>query len=193
MLPEEWRPVLDWEELYEVSSLGNVRSLDRTVVRSDGRVRQYNGQHLAPADNGRGYLYVHMTSAGRRSVRVIHQLVAEAFLGHRRNGYVQLVRHRSGNKYDNSVANLQVGTQSENMLDKRRHGTDPNASRPACIRGHLLIGNNLWARSGVTDVPNRACRACSNAQSWMRYHGTDPGRMQEIADSYYRQHMAVAA
>ncbi len=42
---ERWRPVAGWSDLYEVSDLGRVRSLDRVVVRSDGKRRRYPFQH----------------------------------------------------------------------------------------------------------------------------------------------------
>lgn len=188
---EEWQSIGGWDGYYEVSSLGRVRSVDRTVVFSDGRTRTYLGQLLADADNKRGYRYVHLTRGSERKVRVIHQLVAEVFLGHERNGHESLVRHWDGDTTNNAVTNLRIGTQGENMLDRRRHGTDPNASRARCHRGHLLSPPNIWTRIGTAGFDRRTCRACGNAHSYMRYHQIVPGRMQEISDDYYRRIMEL--
>lgn len=188
---EQWLSVVDWEGYYEVSSQGNVRSVDRVITRSDGQVRHYAGKALAPADNGRGYLYVHLTRGAERQVRLVHQLVAEAFMGHRPDGFAQVVRHGIGGSRDNSVENISLGTRGDNLLDRRAHGTDPNANRTHCIRGHGLSGPNLRTRPGI-HATWRSCRACGNAKSYIRYHNITPCRMQEISDGFYREIMESA-
>ncbi len=67
--------------------------------------------------------------AGRRTVRLVHQLVLEAFVGPA-DGRFAL--HNDGNQRNNRLSNLRYGTQSDNMKDAIKHGTHNWAER---IRG----------------------------------------------------------
>ena len=192
-MTEEWRPVLGWEGYYEVSSFGNVRSIDRVITRSDGRRRHLSGQALAPADNRRGYLYVNLARGRERKVRVVHQLVAEAFLGFRRCGFESVVCHIDGDRHNNVVSNLRVGTQGENLLDRRRHGTDPNASREYCKRGHLLADPNLVPSGKARNPTWRTCLACSRATNYVKYPPNAHLDVQTLSDEYYVKIMENAA
>lgn len=105
MLSESWRPIAQWPG-YEVSDLGRVR----------------RGEHIkAPDHDRKGYQRVGLWRDGKRKNRLIHCLVAEAFIGPRPEGSV--CRHISGNKRENWPANLCYGTSAENEADKVRHGT----------------------------------------------------------------------
>lgn len=50
---EEWREIKGYEGLYQVSNLGNVRSLPRKFIRSDGRLHNKSGKVLTPGVNPR--------------------------------------------------------------------------------------------------------------------------------------------
>jgi len=117
-MSELWRPVVGWEGLYEVSSLGRVRSLPRATTR--GRV-------LKPARNVHGYWFVALCCNGKPKTRPIHSLVAEAFIGPRPAGMD--VCHGSNGKDDNTPANLSYGTRSQNMRDCVRDGTHQHGER----------------------------------------------------------------
>jgi hypothetical protein len=113
----EWRTVHGWPE-YEVSETGHVRRTapGRGVVA--GRV-------LRPLRNRKtGYLSVCL-SRHPIQVRVdIHRLVAIAFHGLPPSNN-HLVAHNDGCRTNNHFRNLRWATQSENLLDRRRHGTAP--------------------------------------------------------------------
>ena len=51
---EQWKPVHGYEGIYEVSSHGRVRSVDRTVTRSDGKVHRYKGKALSAGTQQKG-------------------------------------------------------------------------------------------------------------------------------------------
>ena len=115
-MTEEWRAVVGYEGRYEVSSLGRVRSLDRTAKIRGGSFRTVKGRVLKPLNHTCGYLAVGL---GRRNQKLIHILVAEAFLGRRPSGLD--VRHLDGNPRNNRVSNLVYGSRSENMRDVARY------------------------------------------------------------------------
>lgn len=101
---EEWRAVPSAPG-YEVSSLGNARSVRRRVTYSDGRVRVYPEAPLSPSLEGGGYKQVTCGKVGKRK---IHRMVAEAFFG----PSDLLVLHKNGNRTDNRVENLYYGTST---------------------------------------------------------------------------------
>lgn len=118
---EEWRPVVGWEGFYEVSSLGRVRSVDRTVTFADGRVRRYAAQVRATHTDNFGYQKVTLKRSGENRRALIHQLVAAAFIGPRPDGLE--VCHSDGNKTHNHATNLRYDTRAANHADAARHGT----------------------------------------------------------------------
>jgi hypothetical protein len=119
---EEWREIPGWEGRYEISSWGRCRSLDRVVTQGGrwGPVQhRIKGRILKPQSNGRrGHLKVQL---GRRRREYVHRLVLTAFRGPCPPGFE--CRHLDGNPSNNTVSNLTWGSQSENTLDRVRHGT----------------------------------------------------------------------
>lgn len=123
-LVEEWRPVVGYEGIYEVSTLGRVRSLARFVRRSDGVLCPVKERIRKPVLHHRGYLIVLLRKEGSAATKQIHQLVLEAFVGPS-NGLQ--TRHLDGNRTNNKLENLCYGTSRENTDDRIRHGT--------CLKG----------------------------------------------------------
>lgn len=118
-MKEIWKPIQNFEGLYEVSNLGNVRSLNRIIETSTGP-RRYLGQTIYPESiKDKGYLQVTLAKAGKNTRRKIHQLVLEAFVGSRPPGYDGC--HNDGNMFNNVVTNLRWDTKSNNQYDYRRH------------------------------------------------------------------------
>jgi hypothetical protein len=145
MPEEQWRPVPGHPE-YEVSDLGRVASLRRGARR------------ILVGGRSAGYRTVLLYSPGQaRDMQYVHHLVLASFVGPREPE--QQVRHLDGNKDHNALANLAYGTRSENMLDRVEHGTDPNAAKTVCAKGHQYDKGNTY-RYGRT----RKCRKC-NAQA----------------------------
>ena len=111
----EWKPVKDYEGLYEVSSDGQVRSLDRLDRlgrKVAGRIRKYSFA-------GRGYPHMPLYKDEKQSGRYVHRMVAEAFLGPREG---MEVNHINGDKTDNRVENLEWVTPSQNILHSLANG-----------------------------------------------------------------------
>lgn len=109
--PEIWKDIVGYEGLYQVSNMGNVRSLYRTV-RCGNKDNTLNGKLLTPAKNKCGYLYVNLRKNGETKSKNIHRLVAEHFVP---NPMCKpQVNHLDENKENNKADNLDWVTAKEN-------------------------------------------------------------------------------
>ena len=132
---EEWKNVIGYEGLYEVSNTGQVRSLDRYVKYSNGRICLHKGKVLSPAKDKYGYLAVVLSCNGKQKTIKIHRLVAQAFIENPDN--LPEVNHLDEDKTNNNVDNLEwcttkynsnYGHRTENAINTRvKNGyADPN-------------------------------------------------------------------
>lgn len=125
-MKEIWKPVLGFEELYEISDLGRIRSLDKTVTYYDPRwdrvtTKFINGKFLKPA-NIRQYLFVQLRKDNSYHSRYMHRLVAEAFIPNPENK--PEVNHKDRNPSNNCVSNLEWVTSQENTQHLINSGYD---------------------------------------------------------------------
>jgi len=116
---EQWKPIKDYEGLYEVSDLGRVRSLDRTVKRGNQNV-SVKSRILKPHSNSRGVKTLQLHKEGKQKTFKVHVLVATAFIGERPEGYH--ICHENGIASDNRLLNLRYDTINENKIDIYRYG-----------------------------------------------------------------------
>lgn len=120
-MSEEWRHVIGYKGIYQVSDLGNVRSLN---YRGKGFC---NNLKLCLA--GRGYLigdgYLTVSLSNKKVVknRRVHQLVAESFLDHNPCDLKLVVNHKDFNRVNNNVENLEIVTIRENSNKKHLKST----------------------------------------------------------------------
>lgn len=118
---EVWLPVFGYEDFYEVSSLGRVRSKDRWVSNGSKRGRLIQGRILKTPLNSQGRRMVTLYINQRGRSLHPYQLVARAFLGPCPIG--QVVRHMNGDRTDDRISNLGYGTPKQNTADRILHGT----------------------------------------------------------------------
>lgn len=109
---EEWLPIKGYETLYMVSTLGRVRALQKDVHLPNGGVRSHGLAILSQEVTEKGYLRVSLNSAGECERRLVHVLVAEAFISSK-DGFTQ-VNHLDGKKDNNCVDNLEWCTPEYN-------------------------------------------------------------------------------
>lgn len=112
-IEEIWKPVVGYEGIYEVSSLGRVKSCERTIIRSNGREINFPDKIMKPSINHKGYLIIDLRKNGKRSGGFVHRLVGKAFIDNPLNK--EQINHKNGNKTDNRVQNLEWVTNQENM------------------------------------------------------------------------------
>lgn len=114
---EQWRSVVGYEGLYEVSDLGNVRGVARKVERVGrwGNVESVTvpGRNLVQKENTNGYLRVSLSRGNVVKQVFVHRLVALAFLI--KSDGCDCIDHINGNRKDNRVENLRWVTQGDNV------------------------------------------------------------------------------
>lgn len=77
---EEWKNIEGYEEYYEVSNEGRIRSCSKNILTSDNKVKHYTEKILKGGVMKNGYPYVVLVKDKTKKVFYIHRLVASAFL-----------------------------------------------------------------------------------------------------------------
>lgn len=152
-MEEEWRPVVGFEGLYEVSNLGRVRSLDRIVKRVKTGQLFCRGQILKPLRLATGYSRVDLAKNKKHFHKAIHRLVAEAFIPNpEKKPYVN---HINGERSDNRVLNLEWADNSDNQRHRFRvlKGRPSGCKAVRCIEtGEIFNSISEAAQSRGTYV-----------------------------------------
>lgn len=117
-MQEIWKDVVGYEDHYQVSSLGNVRSLDRWITYQrlgKAQTRLWKGQPLSQKLNDYGYKSVHLRkgSEDKEEWPTVHILVAKAFIENIQDKAT--VNHKDGDKVNNNVENLEWSTHKEQI------------------------------------------------------------------------------
>ena len=124
MKNEIWKPIKGFENIYEVSNLGRVESLARSIKAMYGKATHYSEQKvkeriLKPSFSTYGYAYVTLSKNGKSKTTLVHRLVAEAFLDNPDN--LPCVNHKDENPRNDTVENLEWCTYTYNNTYKNIH------------------------------------------------------------------------
>ena len=117
---EQWKPVVGYEETYEVSDRGRVKRIKDSE-------NTYAGRILKLIQESRGYLYVNLCQNGQRARWLVHRLVAFAFIPVV-DGKPH-INHKDGIKTNNKVSNLEWCTPAENVDHMCRTGLRKNYAK----------------------------------------------------------------
>lgn len=109
---EIWKDINFYEGLYQISNLGNVRSLDRKICIKN-RIWKIKGRMLKLCNDSDGYRVIGLSKDNLRRTHKVHRLVSNAFIENAINK--PQVNHINGIKSDNRVENLEWATNKENM------------------------------------------------------------------------------
>ena len=114
-MKEQWTDIKGYEGLYQVSSQGNVKSLERTFLfGKDYQIEQRHPERLLTIRTyKKGYKYVGLSKNGEVRKFKVHRLVAQAFIPNPNN--LPCIDHKNGVRGDNRVENLHWVDAFENM------------------------------------------------------------------------------
>ena len=125
---EEWRDVVGYEGVYQVSNIGNVRSMARVMVYKNGQENTHKGRVLRSRQMTTGYPAVSLsTPTSGIKLKSIHRLLAMAFIENKDNK--RCVNHKDGDKLNNCIENLEWCTYSEN----NQHAYDVLGKKPTWL------------------------------------------------------------
>lgn len=117
----KWLPIKDYENLYEVSDTGLIRSVDRVLKVKGQKDRLFKGKELYLHSNVQlEYKQVNLWKDNKGHTLYVHRLVAQTFIPNPENK--PEVNHINGNRQDNRVENLEWVTSSENSYHANEYG-----------------------------------------------------------------------
>ena len=168
----QWKPVRDYEDLYQVSDRGRVRRIVGGRGTRAGRI-------LRPNKGTYGYPKVELCRDGRSRTQRVHTLVAEAFLGPRPAG--QEVNHKNRIRDDNRLTNLEYLTPSENRrysYDVLGVGRGEDNSQAKLTAADVRKIRRVHAKGGVTQ------------RALAKQYGISDGQMSQILHRKKWAHVA---
>ena len=123
---EIWSDIEGYKGHYQISSFGNIRSVDRKIKKFNNIEKKITdfcikGKLLKPKTRKDGYKIIYLSKDNNKKELYIHHLVAFAFIGKRPKDHH--ICHNDGNKSNNNLSNLRYGTRSDNANDTLLHGT----------------------------------------------------------------------
>lgn len=124
-MQEIWKPIEGYENLYQISNLGRVKSLPKPYKNNAISKEKI----LNPRINDNGYCVVELYKERKRKVYRIHKLVIQNFIG---NNDKLDVNHLDGNKQNNRLDNLEYCTRKENMIHAVRMGLSKGCIKVKC-------------------------------------------------------------
>lgn len=108
-----WRDIQEYEGYYQVSNRGNVRSVERTILKSNGVCQSRRGKILVPKINDNGYMIVRLSKNGSRKQFGVHTLVAREFVSRYFDGAE--INHMDFDRSNNRHTNLEWVSHIENI------------------------------------------------------------------------------
>lgn len=202
---EEWRDVVGYEGLYQVSNMGRVKSLERKSAPYF-----YKGKTMCYAVHERickqplvmGYLMVHLSKNNVKEQLKVHRIVATAFIPNP-DGYPQ-VNHINEDKLDNRTSNLEWCTSKYN----NNHGTrnqrisiaqrnNPEYSKPIqqyTLQGEFVrewasiceAGRNGYDRKAISNMCNKE-EGCHTANGYLWKFSNDDTIIKPYVNPTFKQ------
>lgn len=153
-------PITGFEGLYVVDELGRVFSLPKEVpVGLNGGVKRLPLRELrGTRPNPRcGHLRVYLGKAGKKYPKLVHRLVAEAFIPNPEQK--PFINHKDGNPANNHVDNLEWCTQRENALHAYQFGLSKPPGQQGERNSHSKLNDAAVCEIRRRHTEGKSCAA----------------------------------
>lgn len=152
---EVWKDIEFYEGIYQVSNLGNIKSLDRTVYCNDRYFKNVVGRYLNFSEDKDGYLMCSLWKENKGKTLKVHRIVCSAFKQNANSN--PQVNHIDGNKKNNCIENLEWVNNSENNKHAYKIGLkNPSQKKAVNVfnlnQDFLYSFDNIHEASRVTNV-----------------------------------------
>ena len=164
-----WKDIQGYEGHYQISNIGEVRSLDRDVIHSNGSHFHYKGRIMMSWINSSGYYEIRLSKNGKAKSFKVHRLVAIAFIPNPHE--FPEVNHKNEIKTDNYVENLEWCTSEYNVnygeRDVKAKKSITNLKGVSCVAIRISDGEttefkSIREASRSLDIKREQIRAILN-------------------------------
>lgn len=180
---EVWKDIQGFEGFYQVSNLGNVKSVARVQENKKGVTVHYKSKELKPSPNSSGYLRVELKSPSRKEKWFVHRLVAIHFVPNPDPVKLTIVNHLDSNFLHNWDSNLEWTSYRGNMRHAMNNGRMNRTEEwlkhlreTNETNGQSVVGTNLKTGEKIYFVclndcklkgfqPSCVCQCCKGIRS----------------------------
>lgn len=175
---EVWKSIKGYEDLYEISSIGRIRSKDKWVINSNVGGMRLSKSRLLNPPIVKGYVQVMLMNNNVKHQEKAHRLVATHFIPNPDN--LPFVNHINGIKNDNRVENLEWVTKGDNARHAYRTGlkTIPRGENHPQVKLTAIQALEIYKAQGkhidiakVYGVSRMLVTSIKNGRSWSHTTG----------------------
>lgn len=172
---EIWKDIPGYEGYYQVSNLGNFRSLNRIINYRRGLKRLYPGKNLLLEPTKDNYRRIVLMKENRKVRYMAHRIVAITFIPNPNN--LPYINHKDGCKSNNNVENLEWCTASENSrhairtgLQKPELNIPSNSKSIKCVETGIIYSTIHKAAKAIGVNVTSISRAAKRTGTCKGYH-----------------------
>lgn len=176
-MEEIWKDIEGYKDYYQISNLGRVKALKRRIIKSNN-YRNTKERILKINKSSNGYLTISLSMFCNGKTFRIHRLISVAFIDNPENK--PCINHIDGNKFNNTIENLEWCTYSENAIHAYKNGL-----RIPSALGKLGINNKGSKLVYQYDLEGNYINQYNGTQEAHRMTGVHQGNIAACARGKY--------